>query len=212
MRFLACLLVALTSIASAAELDTAPLEAWLAKQGSVRSIEADFVQERTLPALRKPVSTPGTFSMQRPGKMRWELGSPVKTLAVSDGDTMTLVDVAKKRARRISADSSRAKPFTLLADGALNGSLDDFKQTFELVESRVTNGIYQLTARPRDRKLRDKVQWVFLDIDPKTQLLRAMEIRLDDKSRIRTIFSNSKINPKLPADRFTADLTGYKVQ
>ena len=59
--------------------------------------------------------------------------------------------------------------------------------------------------------MRDKVEWVFLDIDPKTQLLRAMEIRLDDKSRIRTIFSNSKINPKLPADRFTADLTGYKV-
>lgn len=211
MRLIACLLAALTIIASA-ELDTAPLEAWLAKQGSVTSLEADFIQERTLPALRKPVSTPGTFSMQKPGKMRWELGKPAKTLAVSDGTTMTLIDVDKKRARQISADSARAKPFTLLADGALNGDLEGFKKTFDLVESRVTDGIYQLTARPRDRSLRDKVQWVFLDIDPKTQLLRAMEIRLDDKSRIRTIFSNSKINPKLPADRFTADLTGYKVQ
>ena len=210
MRFLACLL-ALTSIASA-ELDTAPLEAWLAKQGSVTSLQADFIQERTLPALRKPVTTPGTFSMQRPGKMRWELGKPAKTLAVSDGTTMTLVDVDKKRARQISADSARAKPFTLLSDGALNGDLEGFKKTFDLIESRVTNGIYQLTTRPRDRNMRDKVEWVFLDIDPKTQLLPPMEIRLDDKSRIRTIFSNSKINPKLPADRFTADLTGYKVQ
>ena len=209
MRFLACLL-ALTSIASA-ELDTAPLEAWLAKQGSVTSLQADFIQERTLPALRKPVTTPGTFSMQRPGKMRWELGKPAKTLAVSDGTTMTLIDVDKKRARKIDASSARAKPFTLLSDGALNGDLEGFKKTFDLIEPRVTNGIYQLTTRPRDRNMRDKVEWVFLDIDPKTQLLRAMEIRLDDKSRIRTIFSNSKINPKLPADRFTADLTGYKV-
>ncbi|MEP4078814.1 LolA family protein [Haloferula sp.] len=211
MRLIACLFAVLTSLA-AAELDTAPLEAWLAKQGSVRTLEADFIQERTLPALRKPVSTPGTFSMQRPGKMRWELGKPVKTLAVSDGTTMTLVDVTKKRANRVGANSSRAKPFTLLADGALNGDLAGFKKTFDLVESRVTNGIYQLTARPRNPKLRDKVQWVFLDIDPKTQLLRAMEIRLDDKSSIRTIFSNSKINTKLPADRFTADLTGYSVR
>ena len=209
MRFFACLL-ALTSIASA-ELDTAPLEAWLAKQGSVTSLQADFIQERTLPALRKPVTTPGTFSMQRPGKMRWELGKPAKTLAVSDGTTMTLIDVDKKRARKIDASSARAKPFTLLSDGALNGDLEGFKKTFDLIESRVTNGIYQLTTRPRDRNMRDKVEWVFLDIDPKTQLLRAMEIRLDDNSRIRTIFSNSKFNPKLPADRFTADLTGYKV-
>ena len=211
MRLLACLLIALNPV-SAAELDTAPLEAWLAKQGNVQSLEADFVQERTLPALRNPVTTPGSFSMQRPGKMRWELGKPVKTLAVSDGTTMTLVDVDKKRARQIPSDSDRAKPFTLLADGALNGNLEDFKKTFELVESRVTNGIYQLTARPRERKLRGKVQWVFLDIDPKTDLLRAMEIRLDDKSSIRTIFSNSRINPSIPADRFTTDLTGYKVQ
>ncbi|MFC7336649.1 outer membrane lipoprotein carrier protein LolA [Haloferula chungangensis] len=211
MRLIACLLATLTTLATA-ELDTAPLEAWLAKQSRVRSLEADFIQERTLPALRKPVSTPGTFSMQKPGKMRWELGEPVKTLAVSDGTTMTLVDVEKKRARQISADSARAKPFTLLADGALNGDLEGFKKTFDLIESRVTNGIYQLTARPRDRNLRDKVQWVFLDIDPKTQLLRAMEIQLDDKSRIRTIFSNSRINPRIPAERFTADLSGYKVQ
>lgn len=205
------LLVALCSCVRA-DLDTVPLEAWLAKQSSVDSLEAEFVQQRKLPALKKPVSTPGHFSMQRPGKLRWELGKPVKTLAISDGNTMTLVDVAKKRARKVSAGSARAKPFTLLADGALNGSLEDFKKTFILVESRVTNGIYQLTARPKDRSLRDKVSWVFLDIDTKTRLLRAMEIRLDDKSRIRTIFSNPKINPKLPADRFTADLSGYKVR
>lgn len=210
MRLLACLLASLTTIVSA-ELDTAPLEAWLAKQGSVHTLQADFIQERTLPALKKPVTTPGTFSMQRPGKMRWELGKPIKTLAVSDGTTMTLVNVAKKSARKMSADSSRAKPFTLLADGALNGDLEGFKKTFDLIESRVTNGIYQLTTRPRDRGMRSKVKWVFLDIDPKTQLLRAIEIRLDDKSRIRTIFSNSKINPKLPANRFTTDLTGYSV-
>ncbi|MEM1082597.1 MAG: outer membrane lipoprotein carrier protein LolA [Verrucomicrobiota bacterium] len=210
MRFL--ILVIALSATAAAELDTAPLEGWLAKQATVSSLEADFVQERKLPALKKPVSTPGRFSMQRPGKLRWELGKPVKTLAISDGKTMTLVDVAKKRARKVDADSARAKPLTLLADGALNGGLEAFEQNFDLVESRVTNGIYQLTARPKERSMRDKVSWVFLDIDTRTSLLRAMEVRLDDKTRIRTIFSNPKLNPKIPAERFTTDLSGYTVR
>lgn len=206
------LLLILTTAIARADLDTAPLEDWLSRQGEVKSLEARFTQERKLPALKKPVTTDGTLAMSRPGRLRWELGDPAKTIAVSDGETMTLVDVAKKRARRLPADSPQARQFTLLGDGALRGDLDGFKAAFELVESRVTQGIYQLTARPKERRLREHVSWVFLDIDTKTKELRALEFQLEDKSRIRTVFRDTRLNPEIPADRFTVDLTGYKVR
>lgn len=206
MRLFA-LLLALTAVVRA-ELDLKPLETWIGRQKDLRSLDADFVQERKLPSLKKPITTPGRMRMQRPGKLRWELGSPVKTLAVSDGTTMTLLDVAKKRGKRIGADSPEAKQFTLLSDGAFR-DLASFQQTFELVESRMSGPIYQLTVRPKDKAMRKHVAWMFLDIDTRSHELRALDLELDDKTRIRTVFSNAKVNPKVDPAVFVADTTGF---
>jgi outer membrane lipoprotein-sorting protein len=123
---------------------------------------------------------------------------------------MTLVQVDKKRGKRIDADGSEAKQFTMLSDDAFH-DLAGFQTTFELVESKVTEGIYQLTVRPRDKTIRSHVPWMFLDIDLKTQELRAMELQLEDKSRIRTIFTKTKLNPALDPAIFTPDLTGFSL-
>jgi outer membrane lipoprotein carrier protein len=200
-------LFALMSIARA-ELDLKPLETWLARQKTLQSLDADFVQERKLPSLKKPVTTPGRMRMVRPGKLLWELGKPVKTLAVSDGATMTLLDVAKKRGKKIEAGSPEARQFTLLSDESFR-DLASFQQAFELVESRMSGGIYQLTVRPKDKAMRKNVSWMFLDIDTASQELRAMALELDDKTRIRTVFSNAKINPKIDPAVFTPDTAGY---
>jgi outer membrane lipoprotein carrier protein len=206
------LLVLLSLISLArAELDVKPLEAWIARQKDLKSLEADFVQERKLPSLKKPVSTPGKLRMERPGKLLWELGQPVKTMAVSDGSTMTLVDVAKKRGKRIDADAAEARQFTLLSHEAFR-DLASFQAAFELVESRVTGGIYQLTVRPKDKQMRKHVSWMFLDIDLKTHELRALDLEMEDKSRIRTVFSKAKINPKIDPAVFKPDLGGYQMR
>jgi outer membrane lipoprotein carrier protein len=191
-----------------AEPDLKPLETWLGRQKSLQSLDADFVQERKLPALKKPVTTTGRMRMERPGKLRWELGNPVKTLAVSDGSTMTLLDVAKKRGKKIAAGSPEARQFTLLSDEAFR-DLAGFQAAFETVESRMSGPIYQLTVRPKDKALRKHVSWMFLDIDTRTHELRALDLEMDDKTRIRTVFSNAKINPKLEPGVFTVETEGY---
>jgi hypothetical protein len=70
--------------------------------------------------------------IDRPAKPRWVLGKPSQTLAISDGETTTLLQVAEKRAARLDADSP---------------------ETFDLIESRVTSGIHQ----PKDRRLKANV-------------------------------------------------------
>ncbi len=209
MRVLLFLLALISSLQ--AELDLKPLESWIAKQKTLRSLDTDFVQERKLPSLKKPVSTPGRLRMARPGKLRWELGNPVKTLAVSDGTTMTLLDVAKRRGKTIAAGSPDAKQFTLLSDDSFS-DLASFQQTFELVESRVVSGIYQLTVRPKDKAMRKQVSWMFLDIDTRTHELRALDLQMADQSRIRTVFSNAKVNAKIDPAVFAADTAGFQMK
>lgn len=207
MRFLALFLGLL---ANARAADT-PLEAWLKRQVTITSLDARFTQERKLPALKNPVTTLGRLCFSKPGKLRWALGEPFETLAVSDGTTLTLVEAATKTARRTAVDSPQAARFSLLSGQAFE-TPEKFHQTFEIIESRVTAGIFQYTLKAKDRRIRSQISWIFLDIDPEKNELRALEMELQDKSRLRTIFHQPRFNLKLEDSLFNPDLTGYEVK
>jgi len=199
------------SIGTIVRADSAALDAWLDRQKSIDTLETAFVQERKLPSLKQPVTTPGKLSFAKPGRVRWQLGEPAATIAMSDGATLTLIDYATKTARRIPADSPQAARFSMLTGKGFQ-SPENFHGMFEIVEQRVESGIHQFTLKPKDRRLRSQVPWVFLDIDPVKNELRAMELELQDKSRIRTLFQNPRFNAKLAPALFTADLTGLTVK
>lgn len=207
MRFLV-LFLALLATARAADT---PLEAWLKRQVSITSLDAKFTQERKLPALKNPVTTPGRLCFSKPGKLRWQLGDPAETLAISDGTTLTLIDTAAKTARRTAVDSPQAARFSLLSGQAFE-TPEKFHQTFEIIESRATAGVFQYTLKAKDRRIRSQISWIFLDIDPEKNELRALEMELQDKSRLRTIFQQPRFNLKLEDSLFSPDLTGYDVK
>lgn len=207
---LAAATLGLRAAQPAAPPDTRALDAWLARQPTVRSLEATFTQERKLPTLKQPVVTEGRLAFLRPGMLRWELGTPAATVAVSDGTRLTLIDVAAKRARRMDADSPQARQFTILAGDAFRDR-DSFRKNFEITAHQVRQGIHQYTVRPLDRRMRSKLPWMFLDIDPARNELRAMEIELPDHSRIRSVFREVILNPPLDNSRFQFPLEGYQV-
>lgn len=208
MRFVPALFFALATL-SAARADNAALDAWLKRQPSIRALDATFTQERKLPSLKEPTVAKGRLSLVKPNKFRWQLGEPAVTLAVSDGNKLMLIETAEKSARQISADSPQAARFSLLSGRAFE-SPEAFQQAFEIVESRVTSGINQYTLKPKDRRMRSQVPWIFLDINPAKNELSALELELQDKSRVRTIFDQTRINPSLPDSLFQPDLSGLK--
>ena len=207
MRFLILFL----GLVATARADNAPLETWIKRQAAILTLDVPFTQERKLPALKEPVTTTGRLCFSKPDQVRWQLGEPFQTLAVSDGNTLTLMDASAKTARRTSPGSPQEARFSMLAGKAFE-SMEQFDQTFEIVESSVTSGIYQYTLKPKDRRIRSQIPWVFLDIDPEKNELRALEIELQDRSRLRTIFHHPRFNVKLDQALFTPDLTGYDVK
>lgn len=206
MRFIPVLL-ALVSFAHA----DAVLDAWLDRQATVNSLDSAFTQERKLPSLKEPTVTTGRFSVVKPNKMRWQLGEPMQTLAVSDGTTLTLIEESEKSARQISSDSPQAARFSMLSGKAFQDK-SGFYDAFEITASRVVSGIHQYTLKPKDRRFRSQVPWVFIDIDPGKKELRVLEMELQDKSRVRTLFRNPKFNGNLPDSLFKPNLTGYTVK
>jgi outer membrane lipoprotein-sorting protein len=206
MRFLLPFL-ALVSFAYADDI----IDGWLERQAAISSLDATFTQERKLPSLKESVTTQGRISFAKPDKFRWQLGVPTQTLAVSDGSTVTMIEEADKSAKQVPADSPQAARFSLLSGKAFQDK-NGFYDAFEIIETRTTNGIYQVTMKPKERRFRSNVPWIFIDIDPEKKELRVMELELQDKSRVRTIFSNPKFNTKLPDSLFKPDLTGYQLK
>lgn len=194
-----------------ARADNAQLETWLKRQSSITSLDATFTQERKLPALKNPTTTEGRLCFVKPDKVRWQLGDPFETLAVSDGTTLTLIESGPKTARKTGVNSPQAARFSLLSGKAFE-SPEKFYQSFEVIESRVTSGIHQYTLKAKDRRVRSQIPWVFLDIDPEKNELRALEMELQDKSRLRTVFHHPSYNLKLDDALFKPDLTGYEVK
>lgn len=188
--------------------ENAPLDTWLKRQLSINSLDSEFTQERKLPALKNPVSTPGRLSFSKPDKIRWQLGNPFETLAIADGKILTLIDAATKSARQTDVNSPQAARFSLLSGKAFQ-SPEIFYQTFEVIESRVAAGIHQYTLKAKDRRLRSQIPWIFLDIDPAKNELRALEIELQDQSRLRTVFHHPRFDAKLDEALFRPDLAGY---
>ncbi|HVJ45413.1 MAG TPA: outer membrane lipoprotein carrier protein LolA [Luteolibacter sp.] len=203
--------IVLIALVSFARAEDAVLNSWLERQATITSLDASFTQQRKLPSLKEPVTTPGRICFAKPDKFRWQLGEPMQTLAVSDGATLTLIEESEKSARQISSDSPQAARFSLLSGKAFE-SKESFYASFEIIESRINSGIHQYTLKPKDRRMRANVPWVFIDIDPEKKELRALELEMQDKSRVRTLFSDAKFNNKLPDTLFKPDLTGYQVK
>src|SRR5690606_35107133 len=50
--------------------------------------EGRFEQTVTAPSGRQPQASSGSFAFERPGKFRWEYGTPYPQLLVSDGEQL----------------------------------------------------------------------------------------------------------------------------
>jgi len=53
---------------------------------SVRTVKAEFVQEKRLPILSRPLRSEGAFFFRRPGDVRWEYRSPVASVLLLHGN------------------------------------------------------------------------------------------------------------------------------
>src|SRR6267142_1837387 len=87
------LLMANVGVVAAADSPDADgmLTSWLNAQTNIQTWSADFTQTRTLKALTQPLTETGHVWFRAPNRFRWELGSPVKTIAVRAAADLTVI-------------------------------------------------------------------------------------------------------------------------
>lgn len=202
------LLVFLAGISVRAESpETAVLDRWIARQGEIRTLSADFTQTRALRVLRSPVAARGHLWFQAPGDFRWEVGQPPKIIVLRKNKDVRVIEPPRKTVTIEALDLGRREAG--LMEFPFVRSRAELEKRFTITELKTEGTVCRVKLAPRDTQ--GFLSGVNLTFDTETLHLLTLEMTFRDGSSLRNEFSNVQVNQKLPAGTFAFDTEGFQV-
>ncbi|MFZ0828761.1 MAG: outer membrane lipoprotein carrier protein LolA [Verrucomicrobiia bacterium] len=188
-----------------ADETNAVLDAWFAAQKALHTWSADFIQTRALKTLTQPLVASGHISFALPNEFRWELGQPVKTIALRHGDEMFVIYPRLKRAERYPLGAGTPTEWrdtmSLLSAGFPHNR-KEFEAQFQILSLKETNGTWQLSLQPKSVFARRMLPELNIGLATNDFSLAGTELVFVDGSRMRNDFTNAVLNPALDEKLF----------
>ena len=211
MKRLCLLILLLATLPLRAEDADSVLRDWISKQSGIRTLRADFIQTRRLPALRIPLKKSGTVWFGTEGRFRWQVGNPIELLVLKSPNDFLVIEPKKSLARRLSASSAAARamqdfPMPLAV------SFEEFQRRFEVISLENNAGTMDLRLRPKDPQLAEGMKSLRILFDPATGSVSLFEMTFRDGSEISTEFTHLERNPQMPAELFQHALRDLKIE
>ncbi len=164
-----------------------------AAAGSVSSISADFVQEKHLPILAKPLISEGRLLYRRPDALRWEYTSPVKSvLLMHGGDARRFVQSDQGLVEDVSV-RLQAMQFVM---PEISGWLEGRFQDNPLFDASL-DGINTIMLVPTDPGMARFIQRIELLMSDRPGVIEQVLIFESDDAFTRMVFSHTQVNPSL---------------
>jgi len=165
----------------------------------VESVQADFIQEKNLPILARPLFSTGRFLFQAADSLRWEYFSPLPSVLLMDhGQVRKFVknnDVfTEEQGMGLDAMQVVLQEIT----GWLDGEITD-TATFH-AERRDEKTIVLTPKKPAFAKIISRIVLIVVD---ESGLMESVTIHEGENSFTRMVFTNSVLNTTIPAARFT---------
>ena len=187
------------------------LRDWISKQAAIRSLRADFIQTRRLPALRIPLKKSGTVWFGTEGRFRWQVGDPAELLVLKSPNDFLVIEPKKSLARRFTASSAAARAMQELPM-PIAISFDEFQRRFEVVSLKEDGARMDLRLTPKDPRLAEGLKSLRILFDPASGVVALFEMTFRDGSEVSTEFTRIERNPTLPAELFQHDLRDFKIE
>lgn len=163
------------------------------------SVQAEFVQEKHLKILTRPLISKGSFTFQSPQSLRWEYRSPVASLLLMHGDTIRKF-IKKDGAWREEKGARFDFMQVVMAEigNWLDGRFTDnemFNVTFPN-----NNMVYLI---PKSEGLAQYISKIELQLAHEKGLLDGVKIYEEQESYTQITFTERILNREIPAHQFT---------
>lgn len=199
-----------------AEVDLAPVKAWIAQQAGVKTFVVDIAQQRHLRTVKKPLESAGRFWFGPGGAFRWQAGDPPKVVALmSPAEEFSLIYPAKKTAEvysKAAVEREDAGQGIAFLRAGFPTSLEAFLGRFEVLDLKGEADWDTLEVKPIGPGGSFAVRKLVMVLNRTTHRLGAMQVHMRDGSWVNNVLSGFQENPVIPADQFSYDLGGYEVK
>lgn len=157
-----------------------------------RAAQGTFAQSVVARSGRKPQNSTGSFSLARPGKLRWSYEKPYKLLLVADGEKLWTYDADLNQVTVGKMDKALgATPAALLTGEGLD-------RHFTLGDAGAADGLEIVDAVP---KAADST-FARVRIGLSGNLPRLMEVQDNFGQTTTLLFTDFQPNPMLAKDTF----------
>lgn len=189
--FLNTLLMFIVLVSSCPALEHEPIP--------LRSIQADFTQEKHLKILARPLVSTGTFTFQAPGSLRWEYRTPVASVLLMHGGKIRKF---VERDGQLVEDKGLGLDSMQVVLGQISNWLDGrFSDNDIFRVSEVDDHTVLLT--PKDQALAGLISKIELRLADRKGLLEGVNIFEGPESYTRMTFQNPVVNQDISAAVFT---------
>jgi outer membrane lipoprotein-sorting protein len=165
----------------------------------LRSVQADFVQEKHLRILARPLVSRGRFVFQAPGNLRWEYQAPLQSILLMYGG----------KVRKFTGNNGQLveeKRFRLDAMQVVLGEISNWLDgRFSDNEAFATEfrDARTIVLTPREEGLRSFITSIELRLADQAGLLDSVTLFEGPGSYTLISFTNRALNKEIPATLFT---------
>ncbi|MFT5699189.1 MAG: outer membrane lipoprotein-sorting protein [Desulforhopalus sp.] len=172
-----------------------------ADQGSIglQSIQADFIQEKHLKILIRPLISNGTFTFQAPQSLRWEYRTPVPSVLLMHGGKIKKFverdgQLVEDRGLRLDSMQVVLGQISNWLDGRFSDN-DMFSVSF--IDER------SVLLTPKNQGLAGLISKIELKLADQKGLLDGVTIFEGPDSYTTMVFENRILNKEIPVSVFT---------
>ncbi len=165
----------------------------------LESVQAEFIQEKQLPILIRPLVSKGIFVFQAPASLRWEYQTPIHSvLLMHDGRIRKFIkqndQFVEEKGMGVDAMAIVIQEIT----GWLDGRITD-TATFQVQAEQ--EGLIIMT--PKEAALAKIISRIELRLADQSGLMESVTLYEGPESLTRLIFSEAVLNARIPAVTFT---------
>jgi outer membrane lipoprotein-sorting protein len=166
--------------------------------GSIKSVAGEFVQEKHMKILAKPLISSGVFYFQTPASLRWEYREPLQNILLMDNDRMeryvgTTTGFVKEAGANLQAMQVVMEQITQW----LNGRFDENPMFSAYLEPGP-----KIVLLPKEKAFTKMIQRIELLFGDRPGIIDAVTIYESDESFTKLVFKNVVLNQPLDGSIF----------
>ncbi len=164
----------------------------------VNTVKADFIQEKHMKILTKPLISRGVFYYKVPKSLRWEYISPVKSiLMMQNGKTKRFI---KKNEGYIEDNSANLQAMKFVLQEItmwLSGRFDENPDFTATLESG-----HKILLLPKEKSLSMMIQKIELTLSDRPGIIKSVKIYESENSFTKLVFKKVILNDKIEDSLF----------